>query len=177
MNTEAMSTERIWELLSAKLKSFLIARVTDEQAAEDLLQETFVRIHEGLPRLDDQQRINAWVFQIARNLVVDHYRAKRRPSAPIAGEHEAPEDEESNLNNQVTGWLLGMIARLPDGYREAVTDVIKAKVEGREVVEPPQVETGKVINLMDALKNSLEQAQEPGTSDRKELRATGTESG
>jgi DNA end-binding protein Ku len=70
-----------------------------------------------------------------------------------------------------------------DGYREAITDVIKAKVEGREVVEPPQVETGKVINLMDALKNSLEQAQEPAASDGKEapseegLTATGTESG
>ncbi len=73
--------------------------------------------------------------------------------------------------------------KFKDGYREAMTDVIKAKVEGREVVEPPQVETGKVINLMDALKNSLEQMKEPVAPDGKEalpeegLAATGTESG
>jgi DNA end-binding protein Ku len=68
-----------------------------------------------------------------------------------------------------------------DQYRNAVLDVIKAKVEGREIVEPPQVETGKVINLMEALKSSLERTQadstsQPGEADEKELSATGTDS-
>ena len=68
-----------------------------------------------------------------------------------------------------------------DQYRNAVLDVIKAKVEGREIVEPPQVETGKVINLMEALKSSLERTQadstsRPGDADKKELSATGTDS-
>lgn len=43
-----------------------------------------------------------------------------------------------------------------DNYRKALLEIIKAKAEGREVVEPPEVETGKVINLMEALKSSLE---------------------
>jgi DNA end-binding protein Ku len=68
-----------------------------------------------------------------------------------------------------------------DQYRNAVLDVIKAKVEGKEVVEPPQVETGKVINLMEALKSSLERTQadstsQPGEQGEKELSATGTDS-
>jgi DNA end-binding protein Ku len=42
-----------------------------------------------------------------------------------------------------------------DNYREALLEVIKAKAEGKEIVEPPEVETGKVINLMEALKSSL----------------------
>jgi DNA end-binding protein Ku len=68
-----------------------------------------------------------------------------------------------------------------DQYRTAVLDVIKAKAEGREVVEPPQVETGKVINLMEALKSSLERTQalsasQAGDTDEKELSATGTDS-
>jgi DNA end-binding protein Ku len=46
--------------------------------------------------------------------------------------------------------------RFEDNYRNALLEIVKAKAEGREVVEPPQVETGKVINLMDALKSSLE---------------------
>lgn len=45
-----------------------------------------------------------------------------------------------------------------DNYRNALLEIIKAKAEGREIVEPPEVETGKVINLMDALKTSLEQS-------------------
>jgi DNA end-binding protein Ku len=69
-----------------------------------------------------------------------------------------------------------------DQYRNAVMDVIKAKVEGEEIVEPPQVETGKVINLMEALKSSLERTQTesaPQTSEATgegKLSATGTDS-
>ena len=46
-----------------------------------------------------------------------------------------------------------------DNYRKQLLDVVKAKAEGKEIVEPPEVETGKVINLMDALKTSLERSQ------------------
>ncbi len=46
-----------------------------------------------------------------------------------------------------------------DNYRTALLDIVKAKAEGKEIVAPPEVEMGKVINLMDALKTSLEQSQ------------------
>ncbi len=46
-----------------------------------------------------------------------------------------------------------------DNYRKALLGIIEAKVQGREIVAPPEVETGKVINLMDALKSSLERSQ------------------
>ena len=54
-----------------------------------------------------------------------------------------------------------------DNYRNALLEVVTAKAEGKEIVEPPEVETGKVINLMDALKTSLERSQVPAdaTSD------------
>lgn len=66
-----------------------------------------------------------------------------------------------------------------DDYRIQLLEIIKAKAEGKEIVEPPQVETGKVINLMDALKSSLERAQAPSAPtrparDEDELPATGT---
>ena len=84
MKNQSISTEQVWRLLSDKLRSFLLQRVSDEQVAEDLLQETFVRIHSKLGEIDDAQRINAWVFQIARNLVVDHYRLKSRAALECA---------------------------------------------------------------------------------------------
>ena len=120
MNSESMSTERIWELLSAKLRSFLRQRLSDEQVAEDLLQETFVRIHKRLGDIDDMQRLTPWVFQIARNLVVDHYRSKSRAAAVMADDLEANTHDEANLNELVSGWLPQMIAQLPEAYREAV---------------------------------------------------------
>ena len=119
MNDNSTSTEQLWELFSVKLRSFLLQRVSDDQVADDLLQETFVRIHRKLGELDDVQRINSWVFQIARNLVIDHYRSKSRAALELADELEANNDG-ANLNELVAGWLPQMISQLPDTYREAV---------------------------------------------------------
>ncbi len=120
MRNETVTTEQLWEALSAKLKSFLLQRVSDHQVAEDLLQDTFLRIHNKLNDIEDEQRITAWVFQIARNLIIDHYRSKARLAAAMLQDLETPTEEEDNLNEKVEGWLPTMIAQLPDSYREAV---------------------------------------------------------
>jgi RNA polymerase sigma-70 factor (ECF subfamily) len=135
MNNESISTERIWELLSAKLRSFLLRRVSDEQVAEDLLQETFVRIHKKLAEVEDVQRITPWVFQIARNLVVDHYRRKSLDATAIADDLESQEDEEEHLNELVAGWLPPMVAELPEAYRDAVELYELKGVSQREIAD------------------------------------------
>ena len=117
---EVISTERIWKLLSAKLRSYLRQRVSDEQVAEDLLQETFVRIHRKLAECDEVQRITSWVYSIARNLAADHFRNKSREAASIAEELQAQDGERGDLNELVAGWLPQMIQELPDTYRRAV---------------------------------------------------------
>ena len=119
MSDAPTTTEQVWELLSAKLRSFLLRRVSDEQVAEDLLQETFVRIHRKLGDIDDAQRITSWVFQIARNLVIDHYRSKSRAAMELADDLAANVDGD-NLNEHVAGWLPHIIAKLPNTYREPV---------------------------------------------------------
>ena len=140
MNHQTVSTEKIWELLSTKLRSFFLQKVSDAQVADDLLQETFLRIHQKLVTLEDEQRITAWVFQIARNLVIDYYRSKGRYSAaPMPEDVEAPAIEKENLNEQVESWLPAMIAQLPDAYREAV--------ELYELKEMPQQQIAEKLGL------------------------------
>ena len=140
MNDKTISTEHLWELLSAKLRSFLLQQVSDPQVADDLLQETFLRIHKKLGDVSDEQRITAWVFQIARNLVIDHYRSNGRdPSAALPDDIEAPTHEEENLNGLVEGWLPAMIAQLPDTYREAL--------ELYELKEMPQQQIAEQLNI------------------------------
>jgi DNA end-binding protein Ku len=50
-----------------------------------------------------------------------------------------------------------------DQYTERLTALIDAKVSGQEIVAPPEVETPRVVNLMDALRASVAQAQESRT--------------
>ena len=64
---------------------YIAARLQDSQTAEDLTSETFLRAwRRWPPRQVTGNGPRAWVFQIARNLVVDHYRASaRRQMVPL----------------------------------------------------------------------------------------------
>jgi DNA end-binding protein Ku len=93
-----------------------------------------------------------------------YYADEVRPLAGIEELETKPKvnPEELKLATQ----LINAITRpfnpeeLKDNYREKLLEIIKAKAEGQEIVAPPEVETGKVINLMEALKSSLEQSLE-----------------
>ena len=49
------------------------------------------------------------------------------------------------------------LAAYPDMYTKRLTELVEAKVAGKEIVAPPAVEHGQVLNLMDALKQSVAQ--------------------
>lgn len=134
-----LTTEQIWEQLADRLREFIRRRVATDDAASDLLQETFVRIHTGLPRLRDEERLLPWVYRVTRNVVTDHYRKSRHDrSARDPDDSPRPDDAESgedNFNAEVSRWLPALIESLPDGYREAVR---LAEIDGltqREVGE------------------------------------------
>ena len=49
----------------------------DHATAEDILQDVFVKIHRKLPSLRANDRLEAWVWRIARNAIADHFRRMR----------------------------------------------------------------------------------------------------
>jgi RNA polymerase sigma-70 factor (ECF subfamily) len=66
-----------WEIYDqyyGKVRKFILALVKDEWAADDLIQETFLRIQEKLNSLRDPSKISSWVFSIAYHLCQDHFR-------------------------------------------------------------------------------------------------------
>jgi RNA polymerase sigma-70 factor (ECF subfamily) len=137
--TVRVQTEAVWELLSAKLKGFIRSRVENEQAAEDILHEASLRIHQRLATLGDEERLEGWVFQIARNLITDHYRARSRHRNDLPLETEPPqppcETDSSNRNEEVAGWLRAAVENLPDRYRKAVDLYELQNVSQAEIAE------------------------------------------
>lgn len=81
-----------WNAHEAELRAFLTHRLGDPHQADDLLQDVFVkamRQGEGFCGLDQPR---AWLFQVARNALVDHFRVKR-PIEPLPDDLTAPESE------------------------------------------------------------------------------------
>lgn len=115
------------------LRRFVAARVSDPAAVDDIIQEIYLRIHTHLADLRDPERLPAWIFQIARHAIVDHYRS-RRPAAELPELLQAPEDScAEDLECEVTGWLDPMIDELPEAYREALALTIREGLTQAEV--------------------------------------------
>ena len=56
----------------------------DKSLAEDLTQEVFLRVFQGLPRFSLRCKFTTWLFQVTKNRVLDELRAKeRRPLSPV----------------------------------------------------------------------------------------------
>ncbi len=71
---DAAAFDAVYERYRPRLFSFL-ARLSGERAlAEDLVQESFMKLARHAPRLADTTRIGAWLFTVARNLFISHKR-------------------------------------------------------------------------------------------------------
>ncbi len=64
-----------------RVKKFILASVKNESVADDLVQETFIRIQENLDSLRDPGKISSWIFRIAYHLCQDHFRALKKSSS------------------------------------------------------------------------------------------------
>ncbi|MEM9867313.1 MAG: sigma-70 family RNA polymerase sigma factor [Bacteroidota bacterium] len=69
-----LTTEGVWRELGPNLYLFIQKRVGDAAVAKDIFQNTFLKVHEHLEKLQDTAKIKPWVFQIARNELINHYR-------------------------------------------------------------------------------------------------------
>lgn len=56
---------KIYDQYYAKVRKFILANVRDEWAADDLIQETFIRIQKNLESLKDPSKMSSWIFSIA----------------------------------------------------------------------------------------------------------------
>lgn len=71
------STEQIWKAFQKPLYAFIRRHVADQETAEDLLQDIFLKIHTNLSQLRGKERLESWIYQIACHLVINQYRRKK----------------------------------------------------------------------------------------------------
>lgn len=129
-----------WQSFVEGLRGFIFGRVP-EADAEDVLQDTLVRLHEGADSLRDADRAEAWVFSIARRAIADYYREEeRRPidgtvgtaddvrsDAPVGTDNLAEYNGTHDVHEEVLAWLRPMTDELPEMYRRPL---VMADFEG-----------------------------------------------
>jgi RNA polymerase sigma-70 factor, ECF subfamily len=114
-----VTVENIWQEFSSKVWQFIRSRVSDDATADDILQDVFLKIQKRLDQLDDSSKVQSWIYLIARNAVIDHYRVRKEtvevPESLVA---ETAIDDPEIESLKVA--FRRMIDSLPEPYREAI---------------------------------------------------------
>jgi len=111
--------EQIWHEFSEPLRQFIQRRVSDPVEAEDLLQDVFLKASTGLDRLAEPSKLPGWLFLIARNAVIDHYRT-RKATVAVPDDLVAPDPPDVGETEALKAAFRRMIHSLPGPYREAI---------------------------------------------------------
>jgi len=128
-----------------RLYRYLCRMVSDPAAAEDLFQQTWLRVAEQIRRYDERRNFDAWLFRVAHNLAIDSLRRYRPESLdePLpSGESRVerlPADAPSALDLVVerewSGKIAGAIEQLPAIYREVLALRFEEEMKLEEISE------------------------------------------
>jgi len=144
--------ETIYQDFHSKLYHFIVSRVSDPDTAEDILQDVYLKIHSNIDDLRESDRLQSWIYQITRNVIIDHYR-RLRPQDGLPESLASPPDDEPDALSELTASVKGMLNCLPDKYRQAL--------ELTELQGLSQVELAARLNIsVSGAKSRVQRARE-----------------
>lgn len=128
---DELAIEVLLNRYKSKVYTSIYLQVKDEHLADDIFQETFIKVIRTLKagRYNDQGKFLPWVIRIAQNMVIDHFRReKRAPSVVSSDGYDifelldiAEEDSESRMvRKQEYSDLAKIIQMLPDEQKEVL---------------------------------------------------------
>jgi RNA polymerase sigma-70 factor (ECF subfamily) len=96
-------SERAYRELLARYErpvfSLIFRMVRDRETAEDLSQETFIKVLNNLDRYSPEFKFSSWLFKIANNLTIDHLRRRRVDTISIEGAPDAVTSESAKATS------------------------------------------------------------------------------
>ena len=135
---DAAAIDRVFDAYSGRLNGFLRRMGATVEVAEELVQETFVRLVRHAPRLADGTRIGAWLFAVARNLWRSHRRwawvdgTRLLELASGTGARGPASPADLHVATEAQARVERAVAALPDPQREVFLLVVGEGLEPAE---------------------------------------------
>lgn len=128
-----MFPEELWLRYSPQIKNYIGKKVADPYGAEDILQETALRLQRNAAKIQEITNVEAWLYRTAHNLIVDYYRTARKYTLTedigdiaditdrvnVAGLNDIGQE---NYNKETARCLLKMVEYLPATDQEAILE-------------------------------------------------------
>jgi len=128
-----------------RLYRYLLRLTKDSALADDLFQQTWLRVIEKIQRFDARRNFEAWLFSVAHNLAVDHFRRRRlesldEPSETGTTRAERLTSSQPDVLAQLLDFergtmLAACMERLPAIHREVLTLRFEEGMKLEEIAE------------------------------------------
>jgi RNA polymerase sigma-70 factor (ECF subfamily) len=120
-------TSLLYKRFSQRLRQFILSRIPDNDEAEDILHEVFLKIHDKIESLKNNEKIESWIYQVTRNTIIDHYRKKKEEHREHDRADIPDQPDELTAEEQLALGMHVFVDQLPEPYREAI---VKVEYEG-----------------------------------------------
>lgn len=114
--------EPLYREIRSDLIAFFTARTGSTDVAEDLTQETFFKVLRRLERNTVLPNPAGYVYQTARNTLVDYYRTRRTAEElPEIADTSQEDNRDQETRRQIAGWMERFVNSLSEPYRTTLT--------------------------------------------------------
>ncbi|HZY79526.1 MAG TPA: sigma-70 family RNA polymerase sigma factor [Cyclobacteriaceae bacterium] len=100
-----------------ELLGYVLKRVKDKSLAQDIVHDVFLKVQARSGQLRENDKMVGWIYQVAKNTIVDHFRFTSRM---VNANDVDWEEEKENLNECVERCITGKLQTLPEKYKEAL---------------------------------------------------------
>ncbi|MCU4176541.1 RNA polymerase sigma factor [Carboxylicivirga sp. N1Y90] len=144
----------------SKIFSYILMCVKQQELAEDIFQEAFIRVIKTLKqgRYSDSGKFSSWVMRIAHNLIIDFYRKQKNKAVISNDSYEYDlfnsvkfsdkSIEEKMIYDQVLGEVGKLVKLLPDNQREVVEMRHYRDLSFKEIAEETDVSINTALGRM-----------------------------
>jgi RNA polymerase sigma-70 factor (ECF subfamily) len=126
MKHSSLNFYSIFDQYHDRLKKFVTITVKNEWAADDIVQEVFVRAHSKINTLKDHDKIGSWLFRIAYRQCIDHFRKESRDTQkeivdfPGVKTSDYSRTERKLEQHQMSVCVQNQMLLLPENYRTVI---------------------------------------------------------
>lgn len=115
---QRIDSEMLYTQYGDRLYSYLLYKMINEQDAQDVFHEAFIKIHKSLGSLDPALNYKAWCFKIVQNTMQDFFRRRRSESH----KYESMKYEESAIheNTDIKESITTLVKELPAEQQEVI---------------------------------------------------------
>ena len=96
---DEMTIDKMVRKERTRLLNFIKSRVRNQDDAEDILQDVFYQFVSGFNAIESIEKATSWLFQVARNKIIDRYRKKKLPEVSVT--HVTDDNESIALSDLV----------------------------------------------------------------------------